>query len=168
MEREEVERLLASLEDYELAIPDELVGYYLMRAGFKCDDIRVQRLVALAAQKFLADIGNDAVTHCKLRQQNAPGKSKGAPKETRNVLTADDLEKALREYGVSLKKPPYYADTVAPVATATARAADAPGKPTASSGGAAAGSGATGKGKPGSADASGGPKGSGDGAGRKT
>uniref|UniRef100_A0A7S0ZD84 Transcription initiation factor TFIID subunit 10 n=1 Tax=Timspurckia oligopyrenoides TaxID=708627 RepID=A0A7S0ZD84_9RHOD len=129
IERDEVERLLASLGEYELAIPDELVSYYLMRSGFKCDDIRVQRLVSLAAQKFLADIANDAIAHSKLRQQSVTTKAK-VVKEPKMVLTSEDLDKALREYGVSLRKPAYYADHAAP-ATPEATGKTGDGKPSA-------------------------------------
>mmetsp|Transcript_16082 Transcript_16082/g.32456 ORF Transcript_16082/g.32456 Transcript_16082/m.32456 type:complete len:86 (+) Transcript_16082:2665-2922(+) len=69
----------------------------------------IEGLVALAAQKFLADIANDAIGHCKLRQV-AGGRGRGA-KEGRMVLMPDDFEKALREYGVALRKPPYYANS---------------------------------------------------------
>jgi len=44
----------------------------------------IEGLVALAAQKFLADIANDAIGHCKLRQV-AGGRGRGA-KEGRMVL----------------------------------------------------------------------------------
>lgn len=112
IEKDDVDRLLGSLGEYEMAIPDELVNYYLMRSGFKTDDIRVQRLVALAAQKLMADVTNDALSHCRLRQQaQQGGKSRpGSGVDTKMILTSDDLHKALKEYGVSIRKPPYYAD----------------------------------------------------------
>ena len=111
MDRDDVERLLVSLNEYEMAVPDELVAYYLMRSGFKTDDVRVQRLIALAAQKLLADVTNDAISHSRLRQQANQSKStKHGAADTSLLLTSDDLEKALRDYGVTIKKPPYYAD----------------------------------------------------------
>jgi hypothetical protein len=64
-------------------------------------------LVGLAAQKFVADIANDALIHLKLRQQGSAKKSK----DNEVVLTVEDLSKALEEYGIYLKKPPYYVDS---------------------------------------------------------
>ncbi|KAD5961772.1 hypothetical protein E3N88_13245 [Mikania micrantha] len=59
---------LASLADYTPTIPDELVEHYLAKSGFQCPDVRLTRLVAVAAQKFVSDIAIDALQHCKARQ----------------------------------------------------------------------------------------------------
>ena len=90
--------------------PKELVAYSLMRTGFNCTDPRVSRLVALAAQKFITEISDDALQFCKIRQQNPALRDKQRGKEKRLVLTMDDLSAALRDYGVSLRKPDYFAD----------------------------------------------------------
>ncbi|KAJ8902848.1 hypothetical protein NDN08_006168 [Rhodosorus marinus] len=110
LDHEEVARFVASLSDYHPVIPDELVRYYLAKSGFQCDDVRVERLVALAAQKFLADVCLEALSHARSRQHAIPGKGKQAI-DTRLVLSTEDLERALREYGVNMQKPPYYADS---------------------------------------------------------
>ncbi|ONK70216.1 uncharacterized protein A4U43_C05F31460 [Asparagus officinalis] len=92
-------------------IPDELVEHYLAKSGFQCPDLRLTRLVAVAAQKFISEVASDALQHCKARTA-APVKDKSKqPKEKRLVLTMDDLSKALREYGVNLKHPEYFADS---------------------------------------------------------
>jgi len=101
---EEIEDFLSSLEDYVPTIPDEVVQYYLNRTGFICNDIRVKRLIALAAQKFISDIANDALQYCKIRQSNALKKDK------RLTLTMEDLAQSGKEYGINIKKPEYYAD----------------------------------------------------------
>ena len=75
-------------------------------SGFQCPDERVTRLVSLATHKFVADLTNDALQHCKMRQQNKGGKA-----DARLVLTTEDLAASSREFGISLKKPTYYADT---------------------------------------------------------
>ncbi|XP_039795293.1 transcription initiation factor TFIID subunit 10-like isoform X1 [Panicum virgatum] len=103
---------LSSLMDYTPTIPDELVEHYLGRSGFHCPDLRLTRLVAVAAQKFLSDIASDSLQHCKARVV-APIKDNKSkqPKDRRLVLTMDDLSKALREHGVNLKHAEYFADS---------------------------------------------------------
>ncbi|KAJ3101873.1 Transcription initiation factor TFIID subunit 10 [Phlyctochytrium planicorne] len=96
--------VLLMMDEYCPIIPDAVTEYYLAKAGFECDDIRV--LLALAAQKFIADIASDAYQHCKIRQQAAQGKDKGKTKKT--VLTVDDLSGALAEHGINVKKPEYF------------------------------------------------------------
>ncbi|XP_066397299.1 transcription initiation factor TFIID subunit 10-like [Miscanthus floridulus] len=82
---------LSSLMDYTPTIPDELVEHYLGRSGFHCPDLRL---------------------HCKARVA-APIKDNKSkwPKDRHLVLTMDDLSKALREHGVNLKHPEYFADS---------------------------------------------------------
>lgn len=53
--------------DYQPTVPDALVSYYLSRSGFVTSDTRVIRLIGLAAQKFIADVGNDALAQARLR-----------------------------------------------------------------------------------------------------
>ena len=90
-------------------IPDEVTQYFLTLSGFQCPDERVTRLVSLATHKFVADLTNDALQNCKMRQQARGGKA-----DARLVLTTEDLAASSREFGISLKKPTYYADTPGP------------------------------------------------------
>jgi transcription initiation factor TFIID subunit 10 len=94
------------LDEYTPTIPDAVTKYYLSTAGFETTDARVLRLVSLAAQKFVADIANDALQHCKRRGAVQATKSKS--KDRKFVMTTDDLTQALSEQGITLKKPPYF------------------------------------------------------------
>ena len=85
-------------------IPDEVTSHYLGLSGFQCSDPRVVRIISLAAHKFVADITNDALQHCKARQQAKGGK------EARLTLTQEDLAASCKEFGIHTGKPLYYAD----------------------------------------------------------
>ncbi|KAI9139407.1 transcription initiation factor TFIID 23-30kDa subunit-domain-containing protein [Paraphysoderma sedebokerense] len=65
---------LTLMDEYQPIIPDAVTDYYLTRSGLDCDDVRIKRLLALAAQKFVADIAADAMHFCKLRNQATQGR----------------------------------------------------------------------------------------------
>ncbi|TRY66871.1 hypothetical protein DNTS_033037 [Danionella cerebrum] len=98
---------LMQLEDYTPTIPDAVTGYYLNRAGFEASDPRIIRLVSLASQKFISDIANDALQHCKMKG-TASGSSRNKAKDKKYTLTMEDLTPALSEYGINVKKPHYF------------------------------------------------------------
>eukprot|EP01088_Endostelium_zonatum_P011578 TRINITY_DN25726_c0_g1_i1.p1 TRINITY_DN25726_c0_g1~~TRINITY_DN25726_c0_g1_i1.p1 ORF type:complete len:136 (+),score=41.06 TRINITY_DN25726_c0_g1_i1:19-426(+) len=106
-EKETIEEFLSSMEDYVTAIPDDCVEYYLNKTGFICSDVKVKRVIALAAQKFVSDVAADAMQYSKVRQSGS-GKEKKAM--TKMVLNMEDLSKALKEYGVNAKRSDYYVD----------------------------------------------------------
>ncbi|XP_072039639.1 transcription initiation factor TFIID subunit 10-like [Amphiura filiformis] len=101
-----LEDMLTQLEDYAPTIPDAVTGYYLNRAGFEASDPRIVRLISLAAQKFISDIANDALQHCKMRGSGSSSKKTG--KDKRYTLSMDDLSPALSEHGINVKKPYYF------------------------------------------------------------
>jgi len=88
-------------------LPDEVTKHFLAQSGFQCTDERLVRLVSLATHKFVADLTNDALQHCKNRQAAKKGDN------MRLVLTTEDLAQACRENGIPLRKPSYFADTPA-------------------------------------------------------
>ncbi|XP_074654919.1 transcription initiation factor TFIID subunit 10-like [Tubulanus polymorphus] len=94
------------LDDYTPTIPDAVTSYYLNRSGFDTSDPRIVRLVSLATQKFISDVANDALQHCKMRGAGQSSKTKG--KDKKYTLTIDDLTPALSEYGINVKKPYYF------------------------------------------------------------
>ncbi|KAH7335297.1 transcription initiation factor TFIID 23-30kDa subunit-domain-containing protein [Rhizoctonia solani] len=102
-------------------IPNEVTDYYLQRAGFECEDVRLKRLLSLAAQKFVSDIAADAYQHARIRTNAQPAARARTDKagttavttalardKTRTVLTMDDLSAALAEYGIHTRKPEFY------------------------------------------------------------
>lgn len=93
------------LEDYAPTIPDSVTAFYLNRAGFEASDPRITRLISIAAQKFISDIANDALQHCKMKG-TVQSKNKG--KDKKLTLSMDDLTPALAEYGINVKKPAYF------------------------------------------------------------
>nr|CAD7425631.1 unnamed protein product [Timema monikensis] len=98
---------LLQLEDYTPTIPDAVTANYLQSYGFETSDPRITRLISLAAQKFISDVANDALQHCKTRgasQNTKPTKGK----DRRYTLTMEDLTPALADYGITVKKPNYF------------------------------------------------------------
>lgn len=109
----ELAEFLNSLEDYVPTIPDELTQHYLKLSGFDCTDIRLTRLVSLAAQKFVAGIANDALELQKQKRTAPQQKLKDQGyniKDKRHVLSMLEVAEALQEYGIDAKQPSYYND----------------------------------------------------------
>jgi len=97
---------LNQLEDYTPAIPDAVTVHYLNTSGFETTDPRIVRLISIAAQKFISEVVNDALQHCKMR--GASGQTKKTTKDKKYTLTMEDLSPALSDYGINVKKPPYF------------------------------------------------------------
>ncbi|EED80929.1 predicted protein, partial [Postia placenta Mad-698-R] len=122
---------LLMLDDYEPLIPNEVTDYYLQRVGFDCEDVRLKRLLSLAAQKFVSDIAADAYQHARIRANAAGGRVRAQPgpssarvglhsyitgtfnlnavqDKTKTTLMMEDLSAALSEYGITSRKPEFY------------------------------------------------------------
>uniref|UniRef100_A0A7S0NZF6 Transcription initiation factor TFIID subunit 10 n=1 Tax=Calcidiscus leptoporus TaxID=127549 RepID=A0A7S0NZF6_9EUKA len=110
-EREVAENLLLAMEDYSPTIPDEVTKHFLRLSGYESTDDHITRLVSLAAHKFVADLTSDAMKHCEERkEQQSRAQSKGKGDVRRLVLTTNDLARSSSEFGISIRKPVYYAD----------------------------------------------------------
>ncbi|XP_067623364.1 transcription initiation factor TFIID subunit 10 [Eurosta solidaginis] len=111
---EELTELLEQLEDYIPTVPDAVTSQFLHRAGFETIDPRIVRIISVAAQKFISDIANDALQHCKTRtsSQHSGGhgsnKDKKPNKDRRYTLAIEDLQPALADHGITMRKPQYF------------------------------------------------------------
>ncbi|KAK6362214.1 Transcription initiation factor TFIID subunit 10 [Orbilia blumenaviensis] len=124
---------LGMMDEFAPIIPDAVTDYYLSLSGFQTTDVRIKRLLALATQKFIADIAADAYQYARIRTSSSnanaftaggaiPGAAGGAMggvgggggyatsgrRGGRMVLTMDDLGGAVAEYGVNTKRPEFY------------------------------------------------------------
>ncbi|RPB09729.1 transcription initiation factor IID, TAF10 subunit [Morchella conica CCBAS932] len=95
---------LGMMEEYAPIIPDAVTDYYLSLSGLSTADPRLKRLLALATQKFIADIATDAYQYSRIRQNSS--NASGVPGRT--VLTMEDLGSAVGEYGVNTRRPEFY------------------------------------------------------------
>uniref|UniRef100_A0A0N5AVL8 Transcription initiation factor TFIID subunit 10 n=1 Tax=Syphacia muris TaxID=451379 RepID=A0A0N5AVL8_9BILA len=93
------------LEEYAPTIPDAVTLHYMRKSGVNTADPRIIRLFSLATQKFISDIVLDAMQQARMK---GLGQTKKGTKETRYTLTAELLEPVLAEYGIEIKKPPYF------------------------------------------------------------
>ncbi|KAI1329378.1 transcription initiation factor TFIID 23-30kDa subunit-domain-containing protein [Xylariaceae sp. FL0255] len=68
-----LKEFLGKMDDYAPIIPDAVTNYYLTKAGLPPPphtDPRLARLIALAVQKFVADVAADAYQYSKIRASN--------------------------------------------------------------------------------------------------
>ncbi|KAH8925772.1 hypothetical protein BT69DRAFT_1216139 [Atractiella rhizophila] len=102
--------LLLLMDEYRPIIPDSVTQYYLQRSGFDTSDVRISRLIALSAQKFVSDIIGDAFQYARTRTAASThgGEENRRRDRARTVLTMDDLAPALAEYGVNVGRQAYY------------------------------------------------------------
>lgn len=57
--------------DFAPIIPDIVTEYYMAKNGFETSDIRISRLLALATQKFILDIAQDAYEYSCIRSASS-------------------------------------------------------------------------------------------------
>lgn len=117
------------LDGYTPLIPDQVTDFYLEKVGFECHDVRLKRLLSLAAEKFVSDIAADAFQYARIRTNAGPGgrprgqvaagtgvgpagasaaAAAGGRDRSRTVLTMDDLSAALGEHGINARRAEYF------------------------------------------------------------
>ena len=101
---------------YTFSINPYYVGFEYIAINISCIELKyfflfqVTRLISLAAQKFISDISYEALQHCKMRGGGKDLKSKGSGRDRKYAMATEDIIVALSDQGVSVKKPPYYAN----------------------------------------------------------
>ncbi|XP_013107655.1 transcription initiation factor TFIID subunit 10 [Stomoxys calcitrans] len=106
--------LLQHLEDYTPTVPDAVAEKYLHMAGFETVDPRIVRIIAVTAQKFISDVANDALQHCKTRSNSQHSGGHGSNKDKKSIkdrkytLAIEDLTPALADHGITMRKPQYF------------------------------------------------------------
>lgn len=100
-EAEEIVSFLREVDGYQPTVPEEVVRHYLQLGGAACDDPTTLKLVALATDKFLADIVHEAKELGQLRRSTGID----GPPEVPHPLGMQDLAESLRQRGVKITKP---------------------------------------------------------------
>lgn len=141
---------LSKMDDYAPIIPDAVTAHYLTLAGLPppsatdpsgerglSTPLPLARLLALATQKFVADVAADAYQYSRIRANNSagaaapvptgptqqPGKGQaalgvqragyggggqGGSAQGKTALTMEDLGMAVQEYGINVKRGEFY------------------------------------------------------------
>ncbi|KAG0439106.1 Transcription initiation factor TFIID subunit 10 [Dictyocoela muelleri] len=102
-----IEDLEKELNSFNSIIPDTVIDYFLEKSGSDINDPKAKKLIALLAQKFMTDVSTSAFQFHKINQKAAL-KDKRLPREKKPTLQMADLELALDEIGIDIKRPPYF------------------------------------------------------------
>ncbi|KAK0120081.1 hypothetical protein ONS95_011494 [Cadophora gregata] len=110
---------LSKMDDYAPIIPDAVTNYYLTKAGLPPPpqtDPRLARLLALATQKFIADIAADAYQYSRIRSSNSSnannpmgnlGAAAGFPVPGQPTAAPGSKEQAGRGGPLGIQRPGY-------------------------------------------------------------
>ncbi|RLV91654.1 Transcription initiation factor TFIID subunit 10 [Spathaspora sp. JA1] len=58
-------------DEFSPIIPDVVLDYYMAKNGFETSNVKIKRLLALATQKFVSDIAQDAYEYSRIRNASA-------------------------------------------------------------------------------------------------
>jgi hypothetical protein len=99
----EMSDFFAALDKYHPTVPDAVVLHHLSKSGVNVKDPRIARLVALAADKFLAEIIYESKQSAILKKRNK-GKDKRKLEEISECLQLSDLNQALQAKRISISR----------------------------------------------------------------
>lgn len=100
----EFERFLQVLPLYDSCFPDQVARHHLERGGFATEDIALMRLAAFTMEKFIRDISRTSFVHTRARMESSSSDMV--------VLSVEDLENAMNDHKMDIKKLKYVADNV--------------------------------------------------------
>ena len=98
-------RFLEDLDEMAPTIPDQYTNSVLKTVGVDEPDVRVTRMISIAAQKFMSQIAEDCFKVTVNKLTALPKEEKVKKINQRVVLTPETLGEVLSEYGVSMRKP---------------------------------------------------------------
>jgi len=98
----ELERFLQVLPLCDSCFPDEVARHLLERGGFTTEDTALIRLSAFVLEKFVLDIARTSFAHTRSRMESASSDMV--------VLSVGDVENAMNEHKMNVKKLKYIAD----------------------------------------------------------
>lgn len=104
---DEINKLEEELENFNPLIPDVVIDYLIEKNGVDINDPKVKKLISLLAQKFIVDVSTSAFQFHKINQKAAQ-KDKRLSREKKITLQMADLELALEEVGIDVRRPPYF------------------------------------------------------------
>lgn len=105
MSDSEIEKFLHVLPAYDSCFPDEVAQHHLERGGFTTEDAALIRLAAFAMEKFVRDITRSSFAHTRTRIES--------PSSDMVVLSVGDVENAMNDHDMDVKKLKYVADNAA-------------------------------------------------------
>ena len=99
----EMPDFLLSLDSYASTVPEAVARYYMETSGVNIKDPRLPKLLALAADKFLAETIYQAREIAAMRIQNVKTSSK-RKSESLDTLEMEDLESSLAQQRIHVCK----------------------------------------------------------------
>jgi hypothetical protein len=99
----EMPDFLLSLDSYASTVPEAVARYYMETSGVNIKDPRLPKLLALAADKFLAETIFQAREIAAMRIQNVKTSSK-RKSESLDTLEIEDLESSLAQQRIHVCK----------------------------------------------------------------
>lgn len=107
MEDQEFNELKQKLASYTPMIPNSVIESYLEKCGIESLDDNVKKTISLMSHKFLTDVAVGAFQYHKIFSKAAQ-KDKRFGREKKTTLQLQDLEKALKDMGIDVKRPSFY------------------------------------------------------------